>query len=69
MAIRRGHTLATMGTYVTIRYPDCVGLLIIALGRVLAVRSGVGVLLVVLILGAWKTALLHRASVTACTSE
>ena len=50
VTIQRGHTLATTGTSGTTRHPNCRDLLIIALGWVLAVRSGVGVLLLVLIL-------------------
>lgn len=50
VAIQSGHTLVTTGIYGTIRHPSYLGLLINVLGWVLAFRSGVGVLLVVLTL-------------------
>ena len=50
VAIQPGQTLVTTGIYGTIRHPSYLGLLINALGWVLAFRSGVGVLLVVLTL-------------------
>lgn len=46
VAIQAGHTLETTGIYGVIRNPSYLGLLISALGWVLAFRSGVGVLLV-----------------------
>jgi protein-S-isoprenylcysteine O-methyltransferase Ste14 len=50
VAIQPGQTLVTTGIYGTIRHPSYLGLLINVLGWVLAFRSGVGVLLVVLTL-------------------
>ncbi len=50
VAIQPGHTLVTGGVYGTIRHPSYLGLLINALGWALAFRSGVGVLLVALLL-------------------
>lgn len=50
VAIQAGHTLETTGIYGVIRNPSYLGLLISALGWVLAFRSGVGVLLVALML-------------------
>ena len=46
VAIQPGHTLETTGIYGVIRNPSYLGMLISALGWVLAFRSGVGVLLV-----------------------
>jgi protein-S-isoprenylcysteine O-methyltransferase Ste14 len=45
VAIQPGHTLATEGIYAVIRHPSYLGLLVISLGWGLAFRSGVGVLL------------------------
>jgi len=50
VAIQQGHTLVTNGLYGVIRHPSYLGLLVNALGWVLAFRSGAGVLLVVLTL-------------------
>jgi protein-S-isoprenylcysteine O-methyltransferase Ste14 len=50
VAIQPDQTLVTTGIYGTIRHPSYLGLLINVLGWVLAFRSGVGVLLVVLTL-------------------
>ena len=50
VAIQPGHTLETTGIYGVIRNPSYLGLLITSLGWVLAFRSGVGVLLAVLLL-------------------
>jgi protein-S-isoprenylcysteine O-methyltransferase Ste14 len=49
-AIQRGHTLVTSGVYGVIRHPSYLGLLINSLGWSLAFRSGVGVLLTVLLI-------------------
>jgi protein-S-isoprenylcysteine O-methyltransferase Ste14 len=49
-AIQPGHTLVTSGVYGVIRHPSYVGLLINSLGWSLAFRSGVGVLLTVLLI-------------------
>ena len=49
-AIQPGHTLVTSGLYGVIRHPSYLGLLINALGWSLAFRSGVGVLLTVLLI-------------------
>jgi protein-S-isoprenylcysteine O-methyltransferase Ste14 len=49
VAIQPGHTLVTSGIYAVIRHPSYLGLLINALGWALAFRSGVGVLLTVLL--------------------
>jgi protein-S-isoprenylcysteine O-methyltransferase Ste14 len=49
VAIQPGHTLVTSGVYGVIRHPSYLGLLINALGWSLAFRSGVGVLLTVLL--------------------
>jgi len=46
VAIQPGHTLVTDGVYRTIRHPGYLGLVVSALGWALAFRSGVGVLLV-----------------------
>jgi protein-S-isoprenylcysteine O-methyltransferase Ste14 len=50
VAIQPGHTLVTSGVYVGIRNPSYLGLLISSLGWALAFRSGVGVLLVALMI-------------------
>jgi protein-S-isoprenylcysteine O-methyltransferase Ste14 len=49
VAIQPGHTLVTNGIYGVIRHPSYLGLLINSLGWSLAFRSGVGVLLTVLL--------------------
>jgi protein-S-isoprenylcysteine O-methyltransferase Ste14 len=49
VAIQPGHTLVTDGLYSRIRHPSYLGLLVTALGWGLAFRSGVGVLLAVLL--------------------
>jgi protein-S-isoprenylcysteine O-methyltransferase Ste14 len=49
-AIQPGHALVTSGVYGVIRHPSYLGLLINALGWSLAFRSGVGVLLTVLLI-------------------
>jgi protein-S-isoprenylcysteine O-methyltransferase Ste14 len=49
VAIQPGHTLVTDGIYGVIRHPSYLGLILNALGWVLAFRSGVGVLLTVLL--------------------
>src|SRR5262249_15545 len=49
VAIQPGHTLVTNGIYGAIRHPSYLGLLISSLGWSLAFRSGVGVLLTVLL--------------------
>ena len=49
VAIQPGHTLVTSGVYGVIRHPSYLGRLINALGWALTFRSGVGVLLTVLI--------------------
>jgi len=46
VAIQPGHTLVTDGAYRTIRHPGYLGLVVNALGWALAFRSGVGVVLV-----------------------
>ncbi|WP_354686739.1 isoprenylcysteine carboxylmethyltransferase family protein [Cupriavidus necator] len=48
VAIQPGHTLVTTGIYGVIRHPSYVGFLISSLGWVLAFRSGVGVVLTLL---------------------
>jgi protein-S-isoprenylcysteine O-methyltransferase Ste14 len=58
VAIQPGHTLVTSGVYGVIRHPSYLGLLINSLGWSLAFRSGVGVLLTVLLI----PALLSRIS-------
>jgi protein-S-isoprenylcysteine O-methyltransferase Ste14 len=58
VAIQPGHTLVTTGIYGVIRHPSYLGLLINSLGWSLAFRSGVGVLLTVLLI----PALLSRIS-------
>jgi protein-S-isoprenylcysteine O-methyltransferase Ste14 len=50
VAIQRGHTLVTGGIYGVIRHPSYLGLLINSLGWSLAFRSGVGVLLTLLLI-------------------
>jgi protein-S-isoprenylcysteine O-methyltransferase Ste14 len=50
VAIQPGHTLVTTGVYGVIRHPSYLGLLVSSLGWALAFRSGVGVLLVALLL-------------------
>jgi protein-S-isoprenylcysteine O-methyltransferase Ste14 len=49
-AIQPGHTLVTSGVYGVIRHPSYLGLLINSLGWSLAFRSGVGVILTLLLL-------------------
>ena len=49
-AIQPGHTLVTSGVYGVIRHPSYFGLLINSLGWSLAFRSGVGVLLTLLLI-------------------
>lgn len=50
VAIQPGHTLLTSGIYSVIRHPSYLGLLTNSLGWGLAFRSGVGVLITVLLL-------------------
>ncbi|MGA8098117.1 MAG: isoprenylcysteine carboxylmethyltransferase family protein [Candidatus Cybelea sp.] len=50
VAIQRGHALVTSGLYGVIRHPSYLGLLVSSLGWGLAFRSGVGVLLAVLLI-------------------
>ena len=50
VAIQAGHRLETRGVYSVIRNPSYLGLLISSLGWVLACRSGVGVVLVAMLL-------------------
>ena len=50
VAIQAGHTLVTTGVYGIIRHPSYLGLLVNALGWALAFRSGIGVLLVALMI-------------------
>jgi protein-S-isoprenylcysteine O-methyltransferase Ste14 len=50
VAIQPGHTLVTNGVYRVIRHPSYLGLLINSLGWSLAFRSGVGVILTVLLI-------------------
>ncbi|SPR95953.1 methyltransferase family protein [Cupriavidus taiwanensis] len=52
VAIQPGHTLVTTGVYGVIRHPSYLGLLISSLGWVLAFRSGVGVVLTLLMVPA-----------------
>ena len=52
MAIQRKHSLVTHGIYGWIRHPSYLGLILGSLGWALAFRSGVGVILVVLMLPA-----------------
>jgi protein-S-isoprenylcysteine O-methyltransferase Ste14 len=49
VAIQPGHTLVTNGAYGVIRHPSYLGLLINSLGWSLAFRSGVGVILTLLL--------------------
>ena len=49
-AIQLGHTLVTSGVYGLIRHPSYLGLLINSLGWSLAFRSGVGVILTLLLI-------------------
>ncbi|KAI3608595.1 putative transmembrane protein [Cupriavidus necator H850] len=48
VAIQPGHTLVTTGIYSVIRHPSYLGFLVSSLGWVLAFRSGVGVVLTLL---------------------
>lgn len=50
VAIQRNHRLQTTGVYSVIRHPSYLGLLVSSLGWALAFRSGVGVVLVGLLL-------------------
>ena len=50
VAIQPGHKLLTSGVYGVIRHPSYLGLLVNSLGWALAFRSGVGVLLTVLLI-------------------
>jgi protein-S-isoprenylcysteine O-methyltransferase Ste14 len=50
VAIQQGHTLATSGVYGVVRNPSYLGALVNSLGWGLAFRSGIGVLLTVLII-------------------
>ncbi len=50
VAIQRGHTLVTTGVYRVIRHPSYLGMLVNATGWALAFRSGVGLLLVALLM-------------------
>jgi protein-S-isoprenylcysteine O-methyltransferase Ste14 len=50
VAIQPGHTLVTSGVYGVIRHPSYLGLLINSLGWSLAFRSGVGVILTLLLI-------------------
>jgi len=50
VAIQQEHTLVTNGIYRVIRHPSYLGLLINSLGWSLAFRSGLGVLLTVLLI-------------------
>jgi len=50
VAIQPGHTLVTSGIYGIIRHPSYLGLLINSLGWSLAFRSGVGVILTLLLI-------------------
>jgi protein-S-isoprenylcysteine O-methyltransferase Ste14 len=49
VAIQPGHTLVTSGVYAVVRHPSYLGLLINSLGWSLAFRSGIGVLLTLLL--------------------
>jgi protein-S-isoprenylcysteine O-methyltransferase Ste14 len=49
VAIQSGHTLVTNGVYGVVRHPSYLGLLIGSLGWSLAFRSGVGVILTLLL--------------------
>ena len=48
--VQPGHKLVTSGVYGVIRHPSYLGLLVNSLGWALAFRSGVGVLLTVLLI-------------------
>jgi len=50
VAIQPGHQLETAGIYAVIRHPSYLGLLLGSLGWALAFRSGIGVLLTILLL-------------------
>ena len=50
VAIQPGHTLMTIGVYRVIRHPSYLGLLINSLGWSLAFRSGVGLILTLLLI-------------------
>jgi protein-S-isoprenylcysteine O-methyltransferase Ste14 len=50
VAIQPGHTLMTNGIYGVIRHPSYLGLLVGTLGWALAFRSGIGIILTVLII-------------------
>ena len=50
VAIQPGHRLVTTGLYGVIRHPSYLGLFLLALGWALAFRSGVGVIIAVLML-------------------
>lgn len=50
VAIQEGHTLVTTGIYAHIRHPSYLGVVLVMLGWALVFRSGVGLLLTVLIL-------------------
>jgi protein-S-isoprenylcysteine O-methyltransferase Ste14 len=50
VAIQPGHALVTSGVYQIIRHPSYLGLLVNSLGWALAFRSGVGILLTVLLI-------------------
>jgi protein-S-isoprenylcysteine O-methyltransferase Ste14 len=50
VAIQPGHTLVTGGVYSVIRHPSYLGLLVNSLGWALAFRSGVGVVLTLLLI-------------------
>ena len=49
VAIQPGHTLVTSGIYGVIRHPSYLGMLVTTMGWALAFRSGVGLLLVALL--------------------
>src|SRR3984893_2655423 len=50
VAIQPGHKLVTNGVYGVIRHPSYLGLLVNSLGWALAFRSGIGILLTVLLI-------------------
>ncbi len=50
VAIQEGHRLVTTGVYAVIRHPSYLGMIVLSLGWAIAFRSGVGVLLVLLLL-------------------
>ena len=52
VAIQPGHALVTDGVYGTVRHPSYLGLLVLSVGWALAFRSGVGLLLVVVLVPA-----------------